>query len=128
MAYPPIQQIAEASSAVVALLENPTDGKLRLWPFGYAEQKSSRPYAVHQLIYGTPENSLSCPANIDMLGIQFDSYAKSVTAARNVAEALREAMEPAGYVVALNGEMWEQNTGLYRVSFTVEFWQDRQSS
>ena len=46
----------------------------------------------------------------------------------DVAEALREAMEPAGYVVALNGEMWEQNTGLYRVSFTVEFWQDRQSS
>jgi hypothetical protein len=63
-----------------------------------------------------------------MLGVQVDAYAKDVTAARNVGEALREAMEPAGYVVSLNGEMWEQNTGLYRVSFTVEFWQDRQSS
>lgn len=125
MAYPPVFTLATGSTAVTSLLgTSPT----RFWPFGIAVQDTSRPYAVHQLIYGTPENSLSCPANIDMLGIQFDSYAKSVTAARNVAEALREAMEPAGYVVALNGEMWEQNTGLYRVSFTVEFWQDRQSS
>ena len=125
MAYPPVFTLATASTAVTSLLgTNPT----RFWPFGTAVQDTSRPYGVHQLIYGTPENSLACPPDIDMMGVQIDVYAKTVQGARDAAEALREAMEPAGYVVSLNGEFWEQNTGLYRVSFTVEFWQDRQSS
>lgn len=122
MAYPPIFTIAAGSSNVTSLLgTNPT----RLWPFGFAPQNEERPYAVHQLIYGTPENTLSCPADIDLVGLQIDSYAKNVTASRSVSEALREALEPHSYVVALNGEFWEQNTGLYRVSITLEFWQQR---
>lgn len=125
MAYPPVFALAAGSTEVTDLLgAAPT----RFWPFGTAPQNEARPYAYHQLIYGTPENTLNCPPATDNVGIQIDAYAKTVTDARNVGEALRQAMEPAGYVVGLNGEFWEQNTGLYRVSFTVEFWTDRQNS
>lgn len=123
MSYPAIFQMAASSAAVTALLgTSPT----RFWPFGRAQQNQQRPYAVHQHIYGTPQNTLSCPADIDNVGIQVDAYGTEVTQARQVSEALRDAFEDAqGNIVALNGEDWEEDTGLYRVSFTVEFWPNR---
>jgi hypothetical protein len=121
--YPPIFQIATSSTQVVTLLgSNPT----RFWPFGQAPQGETRPYAVHQLAYGTPENTLSCPPDTDLLGVQVDVYARSVTEARNVAAALRDAIEATHAIIsAWNGESWEKDTGLWRVSMTAEFWNDR---
>lgn len=125
MSYPPVFTYAKDSPSVLALLgTNPT----RFWPFGTAPQNETRPYAVHQLVYGSPENALSCPADIDLIGIQIDAYGKNVSGVRSIAEALRQAMEPHGHVVSLNGESWEQATGLWRSSFTVEFWADRSAS
>lgn len=134
--YPPVFEIAKQSAAVLALLgSNPT----RLWPFAIAPQKGRPgygvPYAVHQLVYGAPVNTLSCIPQADNFGIQFDVYASGespqggATIARQVAAALRDAYEAShNPVVAWNGEDWEQATGLYRVSFTVEFWPDREAS
>lgn len=122
--YPPIFTYATSSPPVLSVLgTTPT----RFWPFGQAPQNETRPYAVHQLVYGTPENTMSCTPETDLFAVQVDAYAKTVSAARGVAEALRDAFEPHGHVVAWNGESWEQATGLYRVSFTVEFWIDRGS-
>lgn len=132
MSYPPILELATDSPAVVALLENPITHVMRLWPFSIAPQKGKInygvPYAVHQLIYGTPENSLSCRPDIDNYGIQIDVYGSNPTESRNVMEALREAFELAGTVTAINPEDWEQATSLYRTSFTVEFWTPRHAS
>lgn len=120
--YPDIFAIAAASTAVqTALGTEPT----RFWPAGRAPQDETRPYATHQLVYGAPENTLSCVPLSDSFGVQVDAYAKTVSDARAVAAALRGAVEPHGYVVAWNGEDWEAATGLYRVSFTVEFITDR---
>jgi hypothetical protein len=102
---------------------------MRLWPFGYAEQNSPRPYAVWQVIYGNPENSLSCIPDMDLFGCQFDCYAKTVTDARAVAAALRDSFEESyNHVVSWNGELWDQPTGLYRVSFSADFWTPRNFS
>lgn len=120
--YPDLFAYAVASPAVVAVLgSSPT----RFWPFGVAPQDETRPYAVHQLVYGSPENTLSCTPETDSFGIQIDAYARSVSEARAVAAALRDAMEPHGYITAWNGEFWEPGTGLYRVGFTVEFMTER---
>lgn len=126
MSYPPVFQIAIANPAVVGILgSSPT----RFWPFGQAPQNEARPYAVHQLVYGTPDNSLSCVPREDNYGIQIDAYAKTVTAVRDVADALRDAFEETyNHVVAYNGEDWEPATGLWRSSFTVEFWSERSGS
>lgn len=120
--YPDIFAIAAADAGVTAALgPNP----VRFWPFGLAPQDETRPYALHQLVYGSPENTLSCTPASDTFGVQVDAYAKNVTAARAVAAALRDAFEPHAYITAWNGESWEPATGLYRVSFTVEFQTDR---
>lgn len=121
--YPPIFQIVASSPQAQAVLGvSPT----RFWPFSLAPQNETRPYAVHQLAYGTPENTLSCPPDTDLMGVQVDAYARSVTEARTAAKAIRDAIESSGSVIsAWNGESWESNTGLYRVSMTAEFWNDR---
>lgn len=133
MMYPPVYQIAKDSAAVVSLLGNPP----RLYLAGHAQQNGPRPYATWQTIYGTPENSLSCPPDMDMFGVQIDCWGgKSggtpdfgARTARDVAAALRDAFEESfNHVIAWNGEDWESNTGLYRVSFTVEFWTPRTGS
>jgi hypothetical protein len=97
--------------------------------FGYAPQNEVRPYAVWQVVYGNPDNSLSCVPKEDLYGVQFDCYAKTASDAREVAEVLRDAYE-ASYnpVTAWNGEDWEPATGLWRVSFIVEFWTRRPAS
>ena len=126
--YPPIFEYAAASPAVTALLGSaPT----RLWPFANAPQPNATgyalPYAVHQLVYGSPENTLGCTPTTDNIGIQVDAYGKSVTEVRAVLTALRDAFEPYGYITAYNGETREADTGLYRASLTAEFWEDRGS-
>lgn len=128
--YPPVFELATDSSAVLAILGSPVT---RLWPFAIAPQKGTAgygvPYAVHQLVYGTPENTLSCTPAEDNFGIQFDCYAANASGARTVAAALRDAYEQTqNTLVAWNGEDWEPSTGLYRVSFTVEFWTPRGGS
>lgn len=125
---PPIFTYATASTAVTTLLgSTPT----RFWPFGSAPQKGQpgygEPYAVWQLVYGNPANYLGNLPDSDNTGIQVDAYATTVTQARNVMTALRDAFEPHGYVVAYNGEDRDAPSGLYRASFTVEFWTDRGS-
>jgi len=128
--YPPVFEIAKQNAAVLAALgSNPT----RLWPFGRAPQPGQPgygvPYAVHQLVYGTPVNSLGCVPDMDNFGIQLDVYAANATDARSAAAALRDAYEGSqNPVVSWNGEDIDPPTGLYRVSFTVEFWPERESS
>jgi hypothetical protein len=124
--YPPVFEIAAASPGVVSLL-GAAPGT-RLWPFGHAQQSQARPYAIWQTVYGNPDNSLSCVPSEDLYGVQVDCYAKTATDARSVAGALRDAYEATyNHVTAWNGEDWDQSTGLYRVSFTVEFWTERSS-
>jgi hypothetical protein len=127
--YPPVFSIAAADLSVRALLLDADGTTLRFWPFGHAPQNEQRPYAMHQLVYGNPDNSLSCVPSEDLAGIQVDCYAKTVTAARQVAVALRDAFEATyNHMTAHNGEDWEPATGLYRVSMTFEFWTVRPSS
>lgn len=121
--FPDVFGIAEADSAVTAELgAMPT----RFYPFGKAPQNESRPYAVFQTVYGNPVNSLSCRPSEDLYGVQIDCYAKTVSGVRLVASVLRDSFESTyNHVVSYNGENWEQATGLWRASFTVEFWTER---
>lgn len=124
--YPPVFAIAAADPTVNSLLT--AGGKTRFWPFGKAPQNEPRPYAVWQTVYGNPVNSLACMPGEDLYGVQVDAYAKDVSDARTVAEALRNAFESTyNHIVSYNGEDWEQATGLWRVSFTAEFWTERSS-
>src|SRR5690606_13791489 len=106
--YPDSFHLAKNSPAVTALLgSNPA----RFWPFGTAPHGEERPSALHQLVYGNPNNTLPCPPSADLLGVQIDCYAKSVSSGPSVAAALRDAIDgDVNHVVPWNGEDFEPAT------------------
>ena len=123
--HPPIYAVCAADTTVATLLTD-TDGRLRLFPFGEAPQHYARPYAVHQIVYGGPDNSLSCIPNTDLFGVQIDVYGPTADDVHTVAGALRDALEATmqALVVRYNGETKESgagNTRVYRYSFDVEW-------
>lgn len=124
--FPPVYEIAAQYPDVLAVLGSPP----RLTAFGMTKkEKPQRPYAVWQTVYGNPDNSLSCIPTEDLFGVQVDCYADQFSDARTAAKALRDAFESSyNPVTAWNGEFWETATGLYRVSFTAEFWTTRTGS
>ena len=131
--YPNVYKIASDSPAVTALLGTPP----RFYLAGHAKQNTVRPYATWQVVYGNPDNSLSCVPSEDLYGVQIDTWGGKVggnpsdgaSIARQVAVALRDAFEATyNHMTAHNGEDWEPATGLYRVSMTFEFWTVRPSS
>jgi Protein of unknown function (DUF3168) len=122
--YPPIYETCAADTTVQGLLLD-SSGRLRLYPFGEAPQNDPAPYAVWQIVYGIPANSLSCRPDVDMFGVQVDVYAADADPARAVASAIRTAVELLAPVQAFNGEFRDAPTRRYRVSFTVEWWMQR---
>lgn len=118
MNYAPIFQIVAADPAATSLLGTlPT----RLYPFGEAPAGVSLPYGVWQLISGSPENYLAGRPDIDGFTLQIDIYAATASSARDTAGAIRHAIELDAYVTGYNGEMRDDDTGHYRVSFDVDW-------
>jgi len=116
--FPPIFQVCAADATVTGLLgATPT----RLYLFSQAPQEPVLPYAVWQLISGSPYNHLTCPPDADIFTVQVDSYATTATEARQVAEALRDAIQASAMVVSWNGESRDAETQNYRYSFDVEW-------
>lgn len=116
--YPPIFATATASLDVTQKLgSNPT----RFYLFGQAAQNTAKPYGVWQLISGSPYNQLKGVPGMDRYTVQVDVYATTVTAAREAAEALRDAFEPVAYVVGWRGESRDTATQHYRVGFDIDW-------
>lgn len=120
--FPPIFPVCRASPEVTALLGS---DPMRLWPFGEGEQGGERPYAVWQIISGAPENYLTNTPDTDRFGVQVDVYAREVDDAREVARAIRNAIEPHAHIMAWRGESREPDTRLYRISFDVSWFVQR---
>lgn len=116
---PPIYSVCADDSVVQNLLAS-AEG-LRIYPFGHAKQKTEYPYVVWQTIYGSPENYLANTPTLDTYGTQVDCYGKTWREVREVATAIRDALEPAAYITAWNGESVDPVTKSYRVSFNVDW-------
>lgn len=120
--FPPLFSTLFASTAVKAIFGS---APLRVYAFGDAPAKGAPgylvPYAVFQTISGSPENYLGEVPDMDAWQVQVDIYALTLTAARNGAQAIRDALEPVSYVVGYNGEFRDTDTQLFRYSFDVSF-------
>jgi hypothetical protein len=119
---PPIFDTVDVAP-VRALLKAP-NGVLRFYMFGRAPQNGPYPYAVWQLAYGTPENYLGQRPDVDSLGVQVDVYASPAqgsAVARQVAAALRDALEGSCYITAWRGETIDPDTGNFRVGFDCDW-------
>lgn len=95
---------------------------VRFYLFATAPQAGDKPYAVWQLVNGTPQNLLACPAPLDQYTVQLDVYAKLAAEARRIAIALRAALEGDSHYTITNWarEDYEPDTQLYRVSFDAD--------
>lgn len=119
----PIFVVCSADTGVQALLGD-TSG-FRLYPFGEAPQGEGKPYAVWQVVYGSPQNYIGGLPDMDSYGIQVDVYAPEAGVARDVAMALRDAIEPHAHIVNWDGESRDPSTRAYRVGFTVDWFVSR---
>lgn len=108
-------------AGVQAVLGNP----VRLYRFGQAPQDVAKPYAVQQTIAGQPENYLGERPDQDTLLVQVDVYAADMAGARAIVTALAAAIEPHTHITSWNGEFFEPDTKLQRISFTVDLKVDR---
>ena len=116
--FAPIFSVCAADAGVVALLGTaPT----RLYPFGEAPQDTVKPYAVWQMITGSPENYLAGRPDVDGFTMQVDVYAPTATAVRDVARALRNAIELKANIVRWGGESKDSATKIYHYSFDVDW-------
>jgi len=115
---PPVFSVLAAAPAVTALIGS---SPVRLYPFGEADNTTTRPYVVWQTIFGSPENYLGNTPDIDGFGTQMDVYAKTAEDAREVAETLRDVIEPVAHITAYNGEFRDPITRDYRYSFNVDW-------
>lgn len=121
---PPIFEVCSADTSVQSLLTD-DEGRLQVYPFGEAPQLGARPYAVWQVVGGSPENYISQTPDIDGYTLQVDVYAVQARDAREVAQAVQAAIEPVAHVVRHNGEWRDPETRAYRVSFTVDWFVNR---
>jgi hypothetical protein len=116
--YPPLFSIVSSDSTVCSVFgTNP----VRVFPFGGTEEGVVLPYAVWQVVGGSPENYLGNVPDADTFLTQVDVYAKTGLAARACALALRNALEPYAHIVSWRGESKDQTTGNFRYSFDINF-------
>jgi hypothetical protein len=110
----PIQRICAAAPAVTALLgANP----IRLYAFGEAPQNVAKPYAVWQVVSGSPLNFVSGEPSTDRYGLQVDVYADTGAEAEKVSMAIRRAIGPYCYITGFNLDSRDTTTKNYRKSF-----------
>lgn len=114
----PIFEVCSADPAVTALLGvAPT----RLFPFGEAPEGVAKPYAVWQLVTGSPENYLAGRPDIDDYTLQVDVYAETGAAARAVTKAISHAVELKANIARWGDESKDTETKLYRSSFDIDW-------
>lgn len=115
--YPPVYTILSGNAAVVALLGDP----IRCYPFGEAPQGVNDPYAVWQVVTGSPENYLQDRPDVDRFDIQMDIYGKEQDDVLAIATAIRNALETRAYITRWGGHTMDPDTKRWRVNFDVAF-------
>lgn len=115
----PIFKILNNSSEVTSLLKNGT--MLRVFKFGNAPQGAKKPYLIYSTVSGSPYNSIGDKPTLEAERVQIDIYARDSRQAREIAQKVELALEEFCYVVSYNGDSYEGDTKLFRVSFDVEF-------
>ena len=125
---PPI--FAAANVAAVQALLKTGNGPLRFYAWGMGPQPPVYPYAVWRFSAGAPENYLGQVPDIDGMSLQVNVYAaatdnQGAEKVRQIAQALRNAIEPVAHITAWRGESRDPDTKAYVYSFDVDFWTPR---
>lgn len=117
---PPVYELLSADAAVTALVP-----ASRIRGQGYAGEAPVTPYITHQTISGNPANYIAGRPGMDAFRSQIDVWADTAAQAKQIAEAVRDALELNAQCVAIMGDDYEPDTRLHRYSFDFQFWTPR---
>ena len=120
MMVPLIQVILQESQAVRAQLGDP----IRLWP-KRAPQDAAHPYAVWEVVGGSPTQMLSESPPADGWRVRLTVWGKSLTQANNASVAIRDEVERRGSLESYNPTPDDDDTGAAGISFDVRLLQLR---
>lgn len=98
----------------------------RIFPFGDAEPKTLKPYAVYQ-VGGVPENYVNQTPDIDNYTVNVEVIGEDVKSVLNAAKAIRDAIEPFGHVFTLASAGREPKTKDYVYVITADLWDKRET-
>lgn len=117
---PRVYDMLAASSAVQAVVQN------RIWRHsdapkaGANQSRGGVPYLTWFLVNGTPENTLSELPSADRMTVQVDCYAASDAQCEQVANSVRDAIEPYGHCTAQPIDLRDAATGLWRMALQFD--------
>lgn len=114
--------ILNASTPVKAILgSNP----LRVFPWGEAPERVTKPYATYGVYNGNPQNTMDTPAEIDIDGTQIDIWAETASSCLNAANAIRAALETYAHCVSTQNDNKDPETKLYHSRLEFDFFTER---
>lgn len=116
---PPIYRVLKDSSAVAAIVQT------RIYRHGDAPQNLERPYVTWFLVSGTPENQLSGLPGHDRCSVQVDAWHPGDSGVQDLAEAVRDALEPVAHMTGVVINERERETRLYRIGMQFDYWLER---
>ena len=114
----PIFEVVAADDAVRAVLGS---SPVRFYPFGMAPQNGSLPYAVWQVVGGSPENYLAGRPDVDGFTLQVDAYGADPLATRRIVEVLRDSIELHANITLWLGESQDPATKRWRSVFRLDW-------
>lgn len=115
---PPIYEVCAEDPTVRLILGSQP---VRFFPWGAVPAKVAYPYAVYQVIGGSPENYLAGRPDIDTFAIQVDVYGKTGSSVANAAIALRDAIELKANIMRWRGQEVDPETKNKRISFDIDW-------
>jgi hypothetical protein len=118
---PNIFGLLKAAPAVTAILGAPP----KVYRHGIAPQGTVAPYVVWLVVAGEPENNLSGAPSTDRLVLQVDSYHISDGGVEQLAQAVRDALEPSMHMTGIVVDEREPDTALYRIGLQFDSWLSR---
>lgn len=113
---PPVYALLSADAAVTALVP-----ASRIRGQGYAGETPVAPYITWQTVSGVPANYIAGRPGIDAFRVQIDIWANDATSAKQIATAVRDALELNAHCVSIMGESFEADTKLFRYSYDWAF-------
>lgn len=93
----------------------------RIFDFGIAPQGVVTPYIVFNQTAHEPHEQISGAPLSDKDTVQIDIYDNDRARVRKLSHAIQAACDDAGHSNRLIIQDFEKDTGLYRVSFEVDF-------
>lgn len=119
---PPIFTTLKASPAVTAIVGATPP---RVYRHGHVPQGTAAPYVAWLVIGADPENNLSDAPPTDRLILQVDCYHSTDGGIVDLAQAVRDALEPHAHLTGIPIDQREAETNLYRIALQFDWWLSR---